>query len=37
MTDGEVAYLALVIGGMVAFILGLGFVTWEETRSRSKR
>ena len=37
MSDGEVAYLTLVIGGMVAFILGLGFVTWDENRSRSKR
>lgn len=37
MTGGEIAYLTLVIGAMVAFVLGLGFVTWDENRSRSER
>ncbi len=37
MTEIEIAYLGLVIGAMAAFVVGLGFVTWEENRSRSRR
>ena len=37
MTGGEMAYLALVAGGMVTFMLVLGFVTWDENRSRPHR
>ncbi len=37
MTDWEIAYLTLVAGGMLAFILGLAYVTWDENRSRSTR
>lgn len=36
MTEIEVAYLTLVVGAMTAFVLGLGFVTWDENRSRPK-
>ncbi len=37
MTEGEMAYLALVVGGMITFMLVLGFVTWDENRSRPNR
>lgn len=37
MTNGEIAYLSLVIGSMVTFVLVLAFVTWEENRSRPNR
>lgn len=36
MTEIEIAYLGLVVGAMAAFVIGLGFVTWEENRSRSE-
>ncbi len=34
MTGGESAYLALVLGGMLTFMVVLAFVTWDENRSR---
>ena len=34
MTGGETAYLALVLCGMVTFMMVLGLVTWDENKSR---
>jgi hypothetical protein len=37
MSDGELAYLALVVGVMVTFVVALAWASWDEGRSRKSQ